>query len=387
MSRYGRQTIMKESQTDPLEMMKNLNEGTITGFLYTFVVLVALYLVWWFYSMSTKETSTCNHFEGLYGKVNGKISSAYTSTNSGDFDHMFRDYYIKTAYNCCSTGDYKNGIVSTCALKSVLKQGARALDFEVYSIGDDPVVATSTEDNNYVKETLNSVKFSDVMNMLTSYAFVSGTVPNPLDPIIIHIRFKSTNVAMYNNLAKIFKSHESRLLDTTKYGNENKYENFSKVPLQVMMGKIVVIVNNKNRTFADVPAFFKYVNMASGSIFMRQLSVNEVVNNPNTNELTQYNRRQITICTPNELEMSPPNPSSILCRNLGIQMVAVRYQESDVNFEEQTFFFNKENHAFVLKPAKFRYIQKCVPIPPKQDPALSFAPKPLDGPMGTTHSI
>ena len=153
------------------------------------------------------------------------------------------------------------------------------------------------------------------------------------------------------------------------------------------MGKIVIIVNNKNRTFVDSPLLFKYVNMASGSILMRQLSQNDVINNPNTNELTEYNRRQMTICTPNEMEMSPPNPSSVLCRNLGIQMVAVRYQETDVNFEEQTLFFNKENHAFVLKPARFRYIQKCVPIPPKQDTALSFAPKPLDGPLGTTYSI
>jgi hypothetical protein len=373
--------------SNPVELVKNMNKKTISVFIYTGVVIIALYLVWTFYTMSTKENTTCKRFDSLYGKMNGKISSAYTSTNSGDFDYMFRDYYIKTAYNCCSTGDYKNGIVSTCALKSVMKQGARGLDFEIYSIGDEPVVATSTEHNNYVKETLNSVKFSDVMNMLTSYAFAAGTVPNPLDPIIVHIRFKSTNVAMYNNLAKILKSHASRLLDATKYGNENNYENFGKVPLETLMGKIVIIVNNNNRTFADVPSFFKYVNMSSGSIFCRKLSVDEVVNNPNTQELTEYNRRNMTICTPNELEMSPPNPSSVLCRNLGIQMVAVRYQESDVNLEEQTFFFNKENHAFVLKPAKFRYIQKCVPIPKKQDPALSFAPRKLEGPLGSKYSL
>lgn len=381
------ETSNTSTKPDIVANIKNLNKNTIIGLLMSLVVIVVIYLVWWFHSLSTKESTTCKRFDSLYGTMNGKISSAFTSTNSGDFDHMFRDYYIKTAYNCCSTGDYKNGAVSTCALKSVIKQGARGLDFEIYSIGDEPVVATSTENNNYVKETINSVPFSDVMNMLTSYAFAAGTAPNPLDPIIIHIRFKSTNIAMYNNLAKIFKTHESRLLDTTKYGNENSYENFGKVPLEKLMGKIVIIVNNKNRTFADVPALFKYVNMASGSILMRQLTQNEVVNNPNTNELIEYNRKQMTICIPNAMEISPPNPSSVLCRNLGIQMVAVRYQETDVNFEEQTLFFNKENHAFVLKPAKFRYIQKCIPIPKKQNPALSFAPKKLEGPLGAKYSM
>jgi len=381
------ETSNTSTKPDIVANIKNLNKNTIIGLLMSLIVIVIIYLVWWFYSLSTKESTTCKKFNSLYGTMNGKISSAYTSTNNGDFDHMFRDYYIKTAYNCCSTGDYKNGIVSTCALKSVIKQGARGLDFEIYSIGDEPVVATSTENNYYVKETMNSLPFSDVMNMLTSYAFAAGTVPNPLDPIIIHIRFKSTNIAMYNNLAKIFKTHERRLLDTTKYGNENNYENFGKVPLETLMGKIVIIVNNKNRTFADTPALFKYVNMTSGSILMRQLTQNEVVNNPNTNELIEYNRRQMTICIPNEMELSPPNPSSVLCRNLGIQMVAVRYQETDVNFEEQTLYFNKENHAFVLKPAKFRYIQKCIPIPKKQDPALSFAPKKLAGPLGTKYTM
>jgi hypothetical protein len=378
---------MPDTTPDPIGMLKNMKKETITGFLYFIMCLIIIYLIWWFYSMSTKESTTCKKFNTLYGKINGKISSAYTSSNNDDFDYMFRDYYIKTAYNCCSTGDYKNGVVSTCALKSVLKQGTRALDFEIYSIDNEPIVATSTVKNNYVKESLNSITFNEVMNMLVSYGFAAGSVPNPLDPIVIHIRFKSTNIAMYNNLAKIFKSNAKRLLDSSKYGNENNHENFGKVPLQNLMGKIVVIVNNNNRTFADVPALYKYVNMASGSILMRQLTLNEVVNNPNTQELTEYNKRQMTICIPNEFDISPSNPSSILCRNLGIQMVAVRYQEPDVNFDEQTQFFNKENHAFVLKPAKFRYIQKCVPIPKKQDPALSFAPKKLAGPLGNKYTM
>jgi len=127
-----------ETSTPPthniVNNIKNLNKNTIVGFLMGLIVFVVIYLIWWFYSLSTKETTTCKRFDSLYGKMNGKISSAYTSTNSGDFDHMFRDYYIKTAYNCCSTGDYKNGVVSTCALKSVIKQGVRGLDFEIYSI-------------------------------------------------------------------------------------------------------------------------------------------------------------------------------------------------------------------------------------------------------------
>ena len=39
--------------------------------------------------------------------------------------------YIKTAYNCCSGGNYKNDYVDLCVLKNILKQGVRGLDFEI----------------------------------------------------------------------------------------------------------------------------------------------------------------------------------------------------------------------------------------------------------------
>ena len=366
--------------------IKNMKESYIVGMLMFVMAIICVMLIRFFHNMAVMETTTCNKFDELYNKVNGKISSVSTSKN-GTENYLFYDYYIKTAYNCCSTGDYKNGVVSTCALKSVLKQGVRGLDFEIYSEGDEPVVATSTVDSYYVKETINSTKFSDVMSLLTSYAFAAGSVPNPNDPIVIHLRFKSANVAMYNNLAKIFASSARKLLDTATYGNEYGLKNFGKVPLVNLMDKIVLIVNNKNRVFSEVPAFYKYVNMTSGAIFMRELQVTDIVNNPNTIELADYNRRNMTICIPNAREISPQNPSSTLCRNLGVQMVATMYQDNDVNFEEQSFYFNTEGHAFVLKPAKFRYIQKCVPVPKKQSKFLSYAPQTMSGPTGTSYSM
>ena len=51
--------------------------------------------------------------------------------------YNLRDYYIKTAYNCCCGGEFKNDYVSTDALKKCISQGARVLDFDIYSINDD----------------------------------------------------------------------------------------------------------------------------------------------------------------------------------------------------------------------------------------------------------
>ena len=192
-------TLDVNSSFDSLQKnIRNLKEDYVVGMLIFIMAIIIIMLIRFFYNMSVLETTTCKTFGKMYGNVNGKIQPM---NDIDDFKYLLRDYYIKTAYNCCSTGDYKNGIVSTCALKDVLKQGARALDFEIYSIGNEPVVATSTDDDNYyVKETFNTVQFQEVMSILTSYAFSGGSVPNPSDPLIIHLRFKSTNIEMYKNL-------------------------------------------------------------------------------------------------------------------------------------------------------------------------------------------
>ena len=148
--------------------------------------------------------------DNVYGTLNGKIKSI---DSSNQFDYLFRDYYIKTAYNCCSGGNYKNDFVDTCVLKDLLKQGVRGLDFEIFSIDDQPVVATSTSDSYYVKETFNYINFVDVMNIVRDYAFSTGTAPNAQDPIILHFRIKSENQTMYQNFAKLLENYDQILLN------------------------------------------------------------------------------------------------------------------------------------------------------------------------------
>ena len=82
-----------------------------------------------------------------------------------------RDYYIKTAYNCCALGEFKNTFVSLCALKEVIRQGVRCLDFEVYSINNDPVIAVSSLSDYNIKESYNSLAFEKVMETIRTCLF------------------------------------------------------------------------------------------------------------------------------------------------------------------------------------------------------------------------
>ena len=319
--------------------------------------------------LSRLEGSECNYMNALYPSVNGNLRSI-TSTDP-DCKFKLFDYYIKTAYNACSGGSYKNDFVNLCNLKAVIKQGVRCLDFEVYSVNNQPVVSTSTTNNFYVKETFNSVNFAAVMDTIQNYAFSGGTCPNPTDPLFIHIRFKSNNQEMYSNLAKIFKSYTNIMLGMN-YSYESIGKNLGNVPLLELKNKVGLIVDRSNTAFLENKELLEYINLTSNSIFMREYTYYNVKNNPDINELTEYNKRNMTIVLPDN-GVNPSNPSGLLCRAAGCQMVAMRYQMVDNFLMENALFFDRSSYAFALKPAELRYQAVTVPAPTPQLPEYSYA--------------
>jgi hypothetical protein len=304
----------------------------------------------------------------IYGTLNGKITSV-NDTNP-EFNNALLDYYIKTAYNCCSGGSYKNDYVNICNLKQVLKQGCRGLDFEIFSIEDEPVVATSTNKDITIKETFNSVKFSEVFYILKHYAFSQGFSPNYKDPIIVHLRIRSNNQKMFDKLTHIFEMYTDLLLDS-QYSYENHGKNFGNIKLLDLMGKIVIIVDKVNTSFMENEKFLEYINMTSNSMFMRSLHYYDIKYSPDILELQEYNKQNMSIAIPDN-EINPENPSSIIVRESGCQMIAMRYQYTDNYLDEMNDFFNNKGSAFVLKPERLRNMVKYLADPIKQDPALSY---------------
>jgi len=353
-----------------LDMVKNLKEDFVTQILFSMIILFIILALWYYFHMRNLLSRECSAMDKSFSTLNGSIKSLNSS--DPNCKYAFKDYYIKTAYNCCSPGTYKNDYVSTCALKDVLKQGARGLDFEIFSMDDQPVVATSTVDSNYIKETYNSVPFSEVMNIITNYAFAASTAPNPNDPIIIHLRFKSANQKMYQNFANLLKHYEQFFLGP-KYSFEQNGTNFGNIPLLDLNKKktIVLIVDKSNNSFMDCHDFYEYVNMTSNSIFMRALRYYDVKNTPDLSELQEYNKQSMSISMP-DVGTNPPNPGAIVCRETGCQMIAMMYQKNDANLQENNAFFDKSGYAFALKPEKLRYVPVVVQAPAPQNPALSF---------------
>ena len=338
-----------------------------------FLTILLIVVFFWYYYITTPNfpNSELYAMNSLYPSINGNIRSL----NSADpqCGYLFRDYYIKTAYNCCSGGNYANDYVNPDIIKALLRQGVRGLDMEIFSINDVPVIATSTSDSHFVKETYNFVPFDNVLQIIETSAFRIGSVPNPDDPIIIHIRFKSSNQKMFQGLAKLLESYDAILLGK-EYSYEFQNKNLGGVEILKLRKKVIIICDISNPSFLECKSLLEYVNMTSNSIFMRALRYYDVAYTPNVDELTAFNKQSMTICFP-DVGASPPNPSALLARTMGVQLIAMRYQTNDTFLQENENFFNTDGYSFVLKPEELRFMPVVVQIPDAPPESQNYAPR------------
>ena len=167
---------MSTQSIDYLRSIKNLDEHFISYVLIILIFITVITVVIHTIYINRLKQTDCSRMSKLYPSIDGSIKSI--TPNDPKCKYNLYNYYIKTAYNACSGGSYKNDYINICNLKAVLKQGVRCLDFEIYSVDNKPVVATSTSNSYYVKETFNYVKFSDAMSIIRDYAFATSTAPN-----------------------------------------------------------------------------------------------------------------------------------------------------------------------------------------------------------------
>lgn len=343
-------------------------EGNITYIAIGICGIILFSVSMWVYNKLGLDKSNCQYMETLYNDFPTISSINFGNEN---YKYSLRDYYVKTAYNACCSGTFKNDFVNICALKTCIRQGARCLDLGIYSIDGEPVVATSSVDNFSVKETYNSVPFAKVVDVINDYAFSGSSCPCPNDPLILHLRIMTKKKEVYSKMAdQVYNKLETRLLGPS-YSYENHGKNLGKMSLSELQGKVIIIVDKTNALFEGTP-FDEYVNLASNSIFMRSVRyTNDVKLTPDSIELKEYNKKNMTICLP-DLSVTPTNPSSILSMSYGCQFVAMSFQTYDSNMEYYDKLFDKNNSAFVLKEEKLRYIPVTIAVPPNPNPMNSY---------------
>jgi len=350
--------------------------------------------------------SKINKYEGFSGDECKNITNVEMRhpISPIDYDneiycHDIRDFYIKTAYNCCATGDFKNGYVDLCALKHCIKQGARCLDICIFNIEGTPQVAISNDDSFMLKGSWNSIHLDKVLTEIADSAFNPNTkiCGNSSDPLFLHLRIKSAQDQIYTKVANLIElTLGNRLLDVNIYGKEynvantNKHKNLGAIPLNHddIRGKVIIMVEMNNEIDIKDTHLDKYTNISSAPIinlnlekkvnappFLVSRRYSEVINTHSMNDIINSNKKNMTICLP-DYSNKPTNPSSTTLKSYGCQFIAQCFQHNDSNLQTYNDIF--KNKAFILKPKQLRYIKVFAEKP---------KPPPKDMGLGTTAAI
>lgn len=352
--------------------IENLTKKTlyIKYGIYFIIILILILIIGYISNKIKLNDKNCKRLDELYNEFPPLNN---LSANKENDNYKLRDYYIKTAYNCCAGGEFQNDYVNICALKKCIQQGYRCLDFEIYNINNSPVIAVSPNNNFYTKGSYNFIHFEDVIKTINSNAFSSGLSPNANDPLILHFRIKSNNKKIYDDMYDVLNKTLKQKLLNSNYYFENNYSNLGDIKISNFYNKAIILIDASNKTYKETK-LHKITNIATNSIFMRASRNYDIVYTHNFKELIEYNKKYMSLSMP-DLSNKNTNITPSIHMKYGVQFIAMCNQNNDEQLKFYNNVFNSNNCAFILKPVELRFIPTTIKQPKKQDPRLSYAPK------------
>lgn len=347
------------------------------------LLIISIYvLIQIFQAMSSGSSTSCYRTD----KTSTALSSVKYKNYSNYSNTHLKDYYIKTAYNCCSVAD---NWVNECALRYTIKESCRCLDFEIYDTNGRPVIGTTLIKDGSVRDSYNFIEVKDAFNIINEMAFDESYTNCSEDPLIINFRIKSTNVDIYNKIAE----HLDVILSARMMGVEHSYYNrdptqnddddgyfaniansfASFVTMDKLEGKIVLMISDCNVATLEKSLLRELVNIlgskarlaggetcsseslassiTSNSSYLIQLNNSHVVSGINQiNDISQniIDQGYLVIMIPDDNKNK--NINYCYHKNQGINMIGMLFQIKIPNNYSNNSWLNltHENKANLL---------------------------------------
>lgn len=359
--------------------------------IYGWLCLVIVFLIWFlsFWIRRTLNLKDTNNKRMIYD-YNSLGGTKIGGVEAGNPNHKYllRDYYVNSSYNSCCGGNIEKDFVDMIPLKTVIKQGARLLDFEIYSMNGSPVVAAGTGPNTngkyYLKGTYNSIPFKKTMSYIRSLVFNGSQCPNPDDPLFLSFRIKTNNRNIYPIMANVIsKTFSGRFLGP-KYSHNGKYNTsgmdvIPNIPLLNLKRKVIIIIQDPTNNYRETE-FEEYINMSGkgnegdGLPFVQIYKNWDIVHAHDIEVVKDDTKKFLGITMPDTRPLLS-NSSAPIHHSCGCQFVMMNYSLMDEQMLYYINFFNKKGSAFRLKPDHLRYFDVKIAPPKKQDPKLSYGPR------------
>ena len=237
------------------------------------ITLLLVVLFSWIFDRLGLKDRSCGKLDTYYPNLTNESyfnnNTYIKSTAKPVFDNSNNtliNYHVKSSYNSCCGDGYKNNFVDLYALEKVIGNGCRFLDFEVYSYNNDPIVASSTANNNNIKETYNALLLKDVLTKTTETAFDETKTICANDPLILNFRIMSTNLTMLEKIGDLFEEYLDRSINSNfsllKTYKDSAIKNVKMIDLY---RKIIIICDfNPNSNIiinTKLEKLAKYINL------------------------------------------------------------------------------------------------------------------------------
>ena len=317
------------------------NSETVIITLGVIILLLIVLVGWIFDRLGLKEKSCTkldiyypnptnqSYFNGNY-TIKSAASSIFDNSNSN-----LINYHVKSAYNCCCGDGYKNNFVAICALEKCIANGCRFLDFEIYSYNNDPIIASSTANSNYIKETYNALLLSDVLITLTENAFDGVKTICYNDPLILNFRVMSTNMTMLEKMGDLFEEYLDRSVNSNfELLKTYKDAQVLSIKMRDLYRKIIIICDfNSESNIIINPKLVKlksYINLKGKGLYCNTYRYNEIVAKDGNSQFMEDTKRKFTIVLPN-LDNSIRNFDSVSSFTNGCHAICMKHQNLDSN--------------------------------------------------------
>jgi len=383
----------------------------------TFIVVFCLCLFFFAYILHkvNKRKRNCDSIKNSRNKdeVNNEtysfqdiINSNYLYDSSNNAYYTLKDFYIKTAHNCYASGNHKNDYMNECALKNCASYGVRALDLQIYSKNGEPVIATSSVNNNFYKESYNHIPLRSALAQIKKYFvdqnsiqigdnnYTTNAADHPLFLLLrIHYSANSeSDIKQYNSLvngrvvydkqysieskqlkfynkiydtfmaffeANQFNQTQVRADHLGSIDTDQRFQIIADLPLKDLKEKILLFIslNNEPNSVVIKQSKLHYItDLYENDQDIRGYRYDEIVDGSES-ALNQYmNKSKLSYCLP-EYSTHSHNYDYVNAMAYGIQFVGMNFQRSDNQLNLYNSFFI-ENHNITDSKLTSPYIKK-----------------------------
>ena len=335
------------------------------------IIFILLILFSWIANRLSLKDRSCNKLKIYWPTLTNTTYFRTTSAvkqdsgfGSDTSNNKLINYHVKSAYNCCCGDGYKNNFVAICALEKCIAIGCRFLDFEIYSYNNEPIVAASTANSNYIKETYNSLSLEEVLITIKDKAFSLSATNCADDPLILNFRVMSTNLTMLKKMGDLIDTHLNS--STNSFRLEiNKEENLIFTEMDKFNRKVIIICEfNPMPSFIDnepdLTKLSNCINLKAKGLNCNTFRYNQIASKKGSASFIESTRTKFTIVLPN-LDNSILNFDPTLSFDTGCQAICMKHQNID-NYllGYNGLFKSKQNYSWFKKSSQLLNIDMSV---------------------------